>query len=341
MSEIQNAIMELCLKLDSTPESIKKVIDEIFDGTANDAQISAFLTAMSIKGETIEELVAASVAVKKKYDLIFNNKPYLEIIGTGGDKLNTFNISTAVAFLVATVGIPVIKFGNTASTGNCGAADVIEALGANISNDFYDNKRILERVGFCFVHNNLYPPIYKQIAKIRNDIGIVTIINKLRWLNPSGTTMEFLGVYKDELVEPLAKALLMLGVNNAIVVHGMDGMDEVSLNDKTHICTVSNGKLDNFYFEPEEYGFKKASLLELKGGNVNDNANIIKNIFFEKEKSAKRDITILNAAVIIRSIKPNLHIKEILLQLEYAIDSGEAEKKIHEYIYETNLINGS
>ena len=236
---IKEAILKAVSKQNLTYNEAETVIDEIMSGQASQIQMSAFLTAMSVKKETIEEITGSAAGMRKHCVKLLNDMDILEIVGTGGDKSNSFNISTTSAFVVSATGIPVAKHGNRAASSKCGAADVLESLGAKITISPEKSKQILDKINFCFLFAQNYHIAMKYVAPVRKELGIRTIFNILGPLvNPAGANMQLLGVYDEDLIEPMAKVLSNLGVKSAMVVYGKDGLDEISASSITKVCEV-------------------------------------------------------------------------------------------------------
>ncbi len=333
---IKEAIKKAVTKNDLTYQEAETVMDEIMTGKATEIQMSAFLTAMAIKGETTDEITASAYGMRKHCIRLLHEMDVLEIVGTGGDKSNSFNISTTSAFVVSSTGIPVAKHGNRAASSKCGAADVLEALGAKITISPEHSKQLLKDINFCFLFAQNYHIAMKYVAPVRRELGIRTIFNILGPLaNPAGANMELLGVYDNCLVEPMAKVLANLGVKNAMVVYGQDGLDEISMSSPTSVCEVQNGVLKLYTIEPEDFGFKKCSKTDLIGGTPEENANITREILSGK-KGAKTDAVILNSAAAIHIAKPDISIKNAVEIAKEAIESGKALKQLENFIKLSN-----
>jgi anthranilate phosphoribosyltransferase len=302
-------------------------------GKASDIQMSAFLTAMSMKGETIEEITASAAGMRKHCVRLLNDAAALEIVGTGGDFASSFNISTTSAMVVSAAGIPVAKHGNRAASSKSGAADVLEALGADITIPPEKSLELLRRVNFCFLFAQNYHIAAKYVAPVRKELGIRTIFNILGPLvNPAGANMELLGVYSEDLVEPLAKVLVNLGVKSAMVVFGRDGLDEISVSSETSVCEVSGGAISNYVICPEDFGFKRRQKSEIVGGTPSENAEITRNILSGKDKGAKYDAVLLNAGAAIHIAKSELSIADGIAAAWEMIGSGAALDRLNEYV---------
>lgn len=255
---IKEAIARLANGEDIGYETAKEVMNEIMSGEASDIQKSAYLTALSMKGETIEEITGSAEEMRNHCVRLLNDMDVLEIVGTGGDRSNSFNISTTSALVIAAGGVPVAKHGNRAASSKCGAADVLEALGVNITIAPARSAELLRDIGICFLFAQKYHTAMRYVGPVRRELGIRTIFNILGPLaNPAGANMEVMGVYDETLVEPLARVLVNLGVKRAMVVYGMDKLDEISMSAKTYVCEVKDGDYKTYYLEPEQFGFVK------------------------------------------------------------------------------------
>ena len=264
-------------------------LDCIMSGKATDAQIGSFITALRIKGETIEEVTGcAKVMREKAYKINPKIDYYIDTCGTGGDGSNTFNISTATAFVAAAGGVPVAKHGNRSVSSKSGSADVLESLGINIDVPPETAKECIEKVGIGFMFAPHFHKSMKYAAGPRKELGVRTIFNILGPLtNPANAKGQVLGVFDEKLTEPVANVLLNLGVEKAMVIHGLDGMDEITTTTRTKVSEVRDGSIINYYIDPEEYGFSLAKKEELLGGEAKENADIICSIF-NGEKGKKR-----------------------------------------------------
>ncbi|NLG52889.1 MAG: anthranilate phosphoribosyltransferase, partial [Clostridiales bacterium] len=262
----------------------------------------------------------------------------LDIVGTGGDGALTFNISTVSALVVAACGVRVAKHGNRSVSSKCGSADVLEALGVNINLTAAQSEYILKETNFCFMFAPVYHASMKHAAPVRRELGIRTIFNILGPLsNPAGANMQLLGVYDESLVKPLASVLRNLGVKRAMVVHGHDGLDEVTPCSTTTICEVSNGRLNSFFLTPERLGFKRSKTAELVGGNPKENAEIALNIL-NGEEGAKRDAVLMNSALCLYMSYNNVTLKECVRLAAEAIDSGRAKSLLDRLISLTKKV---
>jgi len=311
-------------------------MNEIMTGEATPVQMSAYLTALSLKGETIDEITASASGMRKHCIRLLHDTDALEIVGTGGDGSYSFNISTTAAIITAAAGVPVAKHGNRAASSKCGAADVLEALGVNINIPPEKSTELLKEIGICFLFAQNYHIAMKYVAPVRKELGIRTVFNILGPLtNPAGANMELMGVYDRDLVEPLAKVLMNLGVKNAMVVFGFDGLDEISMSAPTMLCEVKNGWLRSYDVTPEQFGFKRCAKEELVGGTPAENAVILRSIL-SGEKGAKRDAAVLNAAAALYISGKHESINDTVKVAEDILDSGKALNKLEEFIRYSN-----
>ena len=292
---IKEAIARLANGENIGYEAAKEVMNEIMSGEASDIQKSAYLTALSMKGETIEEITGSAEEMRNHCVRLLNDMDVLEIVGTGGDKSNSFNISTTSAIVIAAGGVPVAKHGNRAASSKCGAADVLEALGVNIAIAPARSAELLKEIGICFLFAQKYHTAMRYVGPVRKELGIRTIFNILGPLaNPAGANMEVMGVYDEALVEPLARVLVNLGVKSAMVVYGMDKLDEISLSAPTTICEIRNGWFKTSVITPEDFGFQRCTREELKGGTPKENADITLSVL-KGAKGPKRNAVLMNA----------------------------------------------
>jgi len=311
-------------------------MEEIMEGRASNAQIGSFITAMRMKGETIDEITACASVMREKCTRINPKMDVLDIVGTGGDEANTFNISTVSAFVVAAGGVPVAKHGNRSVSSKCGSADLLEALGINIALTAEQSAQILDKIGMCFMFAPTYHASMKYAAPVRRDLSVRTIFNILGPLaNPAGANMQLLGVYDENLVEPLARVLSNLGVKRAMVVHGHDGLDEVTLCDTTTICEVNHGILNSFFLSPEQLGLKRCLSKDLVGGLPMENAQIAIDIL-SGERGPKRDVVVLNSAICLYMSYNQVTLRECVKMAEKLIDSGVVRSQLDKFIQLSN-----
>lgn len=333
---IRQAIHTLTTKKDLDSTTAEAIMDEIMGGNVSPIQIGSYLTALAMKGETIEEIVSSARSMRKHATKLLNDLDVLEIVGTGGDKSNSFNISTTSAIVLAAAGVPIAKHGNRAASSKCGAADVLEALGVKIDISPEKSLELLHEIGICFLFAPLYHSAMRHVAPVRKELGIRTIFNILGPLsNPLGASMQLMGVYEEALVEPLAEVLIQLGVKRGMVVYGKDGLDEISISAPTKVCEIRNGWFKTYEINPTDYGFLLFDKQALVGGNPNDNAKITLDIFNGK-KGAKRDAVVLNSAAALYITRDDLTLKEAIAEIENILDSGLALKKLNEFIEKSN-----
>ena len=329
---IKEAILKLAKKENLSYEMAEGVMNEIMSGQASEIQMSAYLTAMSLKGETIEEITASAVGMRNHCIKLLHEVEALEIVGTGGDGSNSFNISTTSALVAAAGGVPVANHGNRAASSKCGAADVLEALGVNIQVSPQKSAQLLKDIGICFLFAQNYHIAMKYVAPVRRELGIRTIFNVLGPLaNPAGAKMEVMGVYDEALVEPLAKVLCNLGVKNAMVVYGQDGLDEISMSAPTTICEVKNGTFSHYEIAPETFGFTRCQKADLVGGTPKENAAITREIL-SGAPGPKRNAVLLNAGAALSVGQKAANLEEGVRLAAQLIDSGKAMEKLEAFI---------
>lgn len=334
---ITEAIKKLVEKQNLTYDEALACMDEIFSGEANEIQTSAYLTALRMKGETVDEISASARGMRNHaVPLEHEGLEVLEIVGTGGDEANSFNISTTSGLVAAAAGIPIAKHGNRSVSSKCGAADVLEALGVNITIPPEKMSEVLKQTNVCFMFAQVYHKAMKYVAPVRKGLGIRTIFNILGPLtNPANAQMQLMGVYEESLVEPMAKVLSKLGVKNGMVVYGKDRLDEISLSAPTMVCEICDGELKSYTIEPEQFGFNKCEKGDLEGGSPEENAAITKAIL-SGEKGAKRDAVVLNAAACIYIAKKAETMQEAVKVAEEMIDSGKAMEVLNRFVALTN-----
>ena len=325
---IKEAIIKLSKKQDLAYAEAEAVMDEIMSGQATPVQMSAYLTALALKGETIDEITASAAGMRAHCIKLLHNLDVLEIVGTGGDGSNSFNISTTSSLVIAAGGVPVAKHGNRAASSKSGAADVLEALGVKIT---LTPERSAQQ------HKKKNHIAMKYVAPIRKELGIRTVFNILGPLsNPAGANMELMGVYDQSLVEPLAQVMANLGVNRGMVVYGQDSLDEISMCAPTSVCEIRDGKFTSYEITPEQFGYERCEKGALTGGTPAENAEITKAILKGEEKGPKRQAVCLNAGAALYIAGKAASIEEGVKLAESLIDSGAALKKLGEFVEETN-----
>ncbi len=334
---IKEAIIKLSKKQDLAYAEAEAVMDEIMSGQATPVQMSAYLTALSLKGETIDEITASAAGMRAHCIKLLHNLDVLEIVGTGGDGSNSFNISTTSSLVIAAGGVPVAKHGNRAASSKSGAADVLEALGVKITLTPERSAEILKKINICFLFAQNYHIAMKYVAPIRKELGIRTVFNILGPLsNPAGANMELMGVYDQSLVEPLAQVMANLGVNRGMVVYGQDSLDEISMCAPTSVCEIRDGKFTSYEITPEQFGYERCEKGALTGGTPAENAEITKAILKGEEKGPKRQAVCLNAGAALYIAGKSASVEEGVKLAESLIDSGAALKKLEEFVEETN-----
>ena len=334
---IKEAIIKLSKKQDLAYAEAEAVMDEIMSGQATPVQMSAYLTALALKGETIDEITASAAGMRAHCIKLLHNLDVLEIVGTGGDGSNSFNISTTSSLVIAAGGVPVAKHGNRAASSKSGAADVLEALGVKITLTPERSAEILKKINICFLFAQNYHIAMKYVAPIRKELGIRTVLNMLGPLsNPAGANMELMGVYDQSLVEPLAQVMANLGVNRGMVVYGQDSLDEISMCAPTSVCEIRDGKFTSYEITPEQFGYERCEKGALTGGTPAENAEITKAILKGEEKGPKRQAVCLNAGAALYIAGKAASIEEGVKLAESLIDSGAALKKLEEFVEETN-----
>lgn len=333
---IKEAIAQLVKRNDLTAETMGEVMEEIMTNQATDAQKASFLTALAMKGETIDEITAAAKVMRAHCERFLNDMDVLEIVGTGGDGSNTFNISTLSSFVASAAGIPVAKHGNRAASSKCGTADCLEALGVKIDIAPAQSAQVLKEINMCFLFAQKYHTAMRFVGGVRKEMGIRTLFNVLGPLaNPAGATMQLLGVYSAELVEPLAHVLHNLGVKRAMVVYGTDSIDEISLSAPTKVCEFKGDTFKSYEITPEQFGLKRCNKEELVGGTPQENAQIARDILAGKQ-GAKMDAVLLNAGGAIYIASDNLTMQEAVDKARELIMSGKAAKQLELLIEKTN-----
>lgn len=329
---IQEAIIKLAKKEDIGYEMAKTVMNEIMSGEATDVQKAAYLSELSMKGETIEEITGSAEEMRNHATKLPYEGEALEIVGTGGDGSNSFNISTTAAFVISAAGVPVAKHGNRAASSKSGAADVLEALGVNIMLSPQRSAEILREIGICFLFAQGYHGAMKYVAPIRKELGIRTVFNILGPLtNPARASLQLMGVYDGALVTDMAKVLMNLGVKRGMVVYGQDKLDEISLSAPTTVCEIAEGKLYSYEIAPEQFGLKRCEKEALAGGSPKENAVITREIL-QGKKGPKRDAVVMNAGAALYIAGKASEIEGGIRLAEAMIDSGRAKKQLEAFI---------
>ncbi len=323
---MKEAIQKVVDRQNLTQEEAKKAMNLMLSGQASQAQIGAFLTALRMKGETLEELTGFASVLKQKAEHIAPHvSGYVDLVGTGGDRTFTFNVSTTAALVAAGAGLPIAKHGNRSISSKSGAGDVLESLGVNILADPDKVEKCVEEAGIGFMFAPNFNKSMKYVGQARNEMGVRSVFNVLGPLaNPSDAKCMVVGVYDPSLTELMAKAMSLLGVENGFVVSGEDHMDEFTLTGKTTVSEIKNGKVSTYQVSPEQFGLKCASLEDLQGGDGAQNAAITKAILKGEEKGPKRDIVLLNAGATLYAGGKAGSIQEGIRLAAESIDSGKA-----------------
>ncbi len=337
---IKEAIVKIVNKQDLSYEEAYEVMNEIMDGKTTATQNAAFLAALSTKSaraETTDEITGCAAAMREHAEQVKTNMDLFEIVGTGGDNAQSFNISTTAALVAASSGMKVAKHGNRAASSHCGTADCLEALGVNIYQSPDRCRELLKDAGMCFFFAQKYHSSMKYVGAIRKELGFRTVFNILGPLtNPGSPSMQLLGVYDDYLAEPLAQVLIHLGVKRGMVVYGMDKLDEISLSAPTRICEIKNGWFKSYTITPEEFGFARCKKEDLRGGTPEENARITLAIL-NGEKGPKRDAVLLNAGAALYIGEKAQSLKEGTELAASLIDSGKAAETLQKLITLSNI----
>jgi len=326
---MRDTIAKIVARENLTEDEAYAAVDEIMSGGATDAQIASFMTALRMKGETVDEIAGCARAMRSRALKVKPSRDSLvDTCGTGGDMMNTFNISTTAALVVAACGLPVAKHGNRSVSSRSGSADVLEALGVNINLPPEAVAACIDETGIGFLFAPVLHVAMKYAIRARREVGIRTVFNVLGPLtNPAGARIQLMGVYDPDLTEPLAGVLVRLGVDAAFVVHGAGGLDEISTIGATKVTEVRNSEVNTYYIKPEDFGLARATPGELRGGEPRDNAEITLNIL-KGMPGPKRDVVVLNAAAALVAGGRAKDFAEGVRLAGEAIDSGEALRKL-------------
>ncbi|MFC1846606.1 anthranilate phosphoribosyltransferase [Chloroflexota bacterium] len=329
---IKEAIKTLVEGNSLTTAQAQEVMQEIMDGEATPAQFGAFVTALRLKGETVDEIIGLAKTMRAKAVPVDIDEPLVDTCGTGGDAAGTFNISTAAAFVAAAAGLKVAKHGNRAMSSNCGSADVLEALGVKIDHGAEGVKRCIEEVGIGFMFAVVFHPAMKYAAPPRCEIGIRTVFNILGPLtNPAGARAQVIGVADETMAARIAQALQGLGCCHGLVVHGESGIDEIAISGRSLIYEVKDGKIKNYYISPADFGLSEHNIESIKGSTAEENAEILRKIL-GGEKGPRRDIVLMNAAAALLAGDKAENLREGFKMAEETIDSGKAKAKLEQLI---------
>ena len=334
---IKEAIAKLINKEDLPAATVEQVMDEIMTGQASQILMASYLTALEAKGATIEEITASAKGMRRAGTLLKHSDAVFEIVGTGGDRSNSFNISTTASIVIAAAGVKVAKHGNVAATSRSGSADCLGALGVKIDLEPEQMEQVLEQCGMCFLFAQRYYSAMKYVGPVRKELGIKTVFNILGPLaNPAAAERQLMGVYDESLVEPLARVLSKLGVNRGMVVYGTDRLDEVSISAPTKICEFEEGSFKSYTIKPEDFGIGSSDKAGIIGGSCEDNAKITLGILKGEIKDARRDVVLLNAGCGLYTAGKADSIAEGVKLAAELIDSGKALEKLNEFIEATN-----
>ena len=333
---IREAILKLAKKEDLSYQEAEAVMNEIMGGEATPVQMASYLTALSLKGETIDEITASAAGMRAHCVKLLHDMDVLEIVGTGGDGANSFNISTTASMVIAAGGVPVAKHGNRAASSRCGAADVLEALGVDITISPEKSAELLKKINLCFLFAQNYHIAMKYVAPIRKELGIRTVFNILGPLsNPAGANMELMGVFDETLVAPLAQVMMKLGVKRGMVVYGQDKLDEISMCAPTSVCEIRDGWFQSYELAPEQFGYECCQKEELQGGLPAENAAITREILNGNDRGPKRQAVCLNAGAALYIAGKTEDMEKGVRMAEGLIDSGAALRKLEEFIRES------
>lgn len=334
---IREATVKLIQKIDLTMEETMAVINEIMSGETTPVQTAAFLTALQAKGTTIDEITACAKAMRAHALPVDGCDGVLEIVGTGGDKSGSFNISTTSGFVCAAGGCKVAKHGNRAATSKSGAADVLEALGANICMEPKQCAELLRSVGFCFLFAQHYHKAMKYVGPVRKELSVPTVFNILGPLtNPAHADHQILGVYDESLVEPLAHALHGLGVKKGMAVYGLDRIDEISASAPTKICEFDGDTFKTYVIEPEQFGLQRGAKSDIVGGTPAENAAITRSVL-SGEKGTRRTAVVLNAGAGLYVAGKASTFEGGVRLAEELIDSGKAIQTLDAFIAQSHI----
>ena len=320
-----------------TTEESYKAMDCIMSGNATEAQIASFLTGLRMNGETPEEITGFAKVMRAKAAVVPEETEAIDIVGTGGDLANSFNISTTSSFVIAAAGAKVAKHGNRSVSSKSGAADVLESLGAKIGLSPEEGRQCLEDIGVAFLFAQTHHGSMKYAGPVRAQLGVRSVFNILGPLaNPAMTNYIVLGVYEEELLEPMAEVLRNLGVKHALIVFGDDRLDELSISSTSSVCEIKDGEITKYKIDPRELGLSLYSKDDIVGGTADENAVITRDVLEGKEQGAKRDIVLLNAGAALYTIGKAATMKEGIELARQAVDSGKALEKLDEFIQYTN-----
>ncbi len=318
-------------------EEMEDLFKILMDGKATDSQIGAVLVGLKMKGESVEEIRSAAKIMREKAVKVpvKDRSKLIDTCGTGGDKIDTFNVSTITAFVIAGAGVKVAKHGNRSVSSKCGSADIMEALGVKIDLSPEKTAEAIDRIGLGFLFAPIYHPAMKNVIKQRKEIGVRTIFNILGPLsNPAGAKYQLLGVYDKNLVEPIARVLSLLGLKKAYVVHGMEGLDEVSITTDTLVAELNGSEISIYSVKPEDFGIERASLEDIKGGDLDFNLQVALDILEGRDKSRRTDFVALNAGFALHAVSAVDSIREgieLAKETIYSKKAYEILNRLREY----------
>ena len=338
-----NEVLRECLATLMRGENLSRggatlLLDALLDDSATDAQIAAALIALKLKGETVNELAGLAEGMRaRSVRVTTNHSCFIDTAGTGSSCVKTFNVSTAAAFVIAGAGLPVAKHGNRAASSRCGSADVLTALGVNVSMSPETSSKCLDEIGICFMFAPLYHGATARVAGIRREMGVQTTFNLLGPLtNPAGAPRQIIGVWDRSLIEPLAQTLSLLGTERAWIVHGGDGLDEITVADKTFVAEASVGAVRAFEIEPQDFGLERVALDGLGGGDAEANAAIIRGVLTGARRDAARLLVVVNAAAALHVGGLAQSLSDGAKMAERSLDSGAAQGRLEALVQTSN-----
>ncbi len=338
---LKRLILKIADRKSLTEKEAAEAMNVIMDGGATPVQIAAFLTALKVKGESTEEISACTKVLKEKASTFEPEVPFhIDIVGTGGDCSGTINVSTAASFVASAAGACIAKHGNRAVTSRCGSADVLEALGANIMLEAEQVKQLVEEIGLGFMFAQTFHKSMKNVAAVRSELGMRTIFNLLGPLsNPANAKGQLMGVFNASLTEPIAHVMLDLGLEHAMIVFGAGGMDEISICGPTKVSEAKNGQVKNYYITPEQFGFKRTDIINVRGGTAEENAEDIRRIL-SGQGGPKFNIVALNAGAAIYIGKAAASMQEGVKKAVEVMTNGAAFEKMERFIEMTQSLKG-
>ncbi|MGX7434082.1 anthranilate phosphoribosyltransferase [Aerococcus sanguinicola] len=338
-TKVKTAIKEVVAGNNLDYQLSEDIMKAIMGGEVSDVEIATLLTALRLKGESIDEISAFADVMRAFATQVEHPTDSLDIVGTGGDGANTFNISTTSSFVIAAAGIPVTKHGNRSASSKSGSADCMEQLGIQLDLSADEAEEVLEKTGMTFLFSQKYHPAMRYVAELRRQMGIRTVFNILGPLaNPANCNYQMLGVYDSALIEPLIQVLKKLGLKRAMVFSGDDGLDEITLTTTSHVATLRDGEINYFVFNPKDYGFDYCQLEDLVGGEPPENAQITREILQGTRQDAKSDTVLLNAGLAIALVKDGYSLGDGIEEARQLIQTGAAAKKLEEVIQASQTV---